>query len=108
MRNPSGVQYLFTDQLGSTRAWSMRSTLRDGTGTTYAKRTACGSQRYKPWGETDNASGSTASTDYLFTGQKGLASLGIYDYQARYYDPYLNRQLGARSGGGDAVQEKGE
>ena len=81
MRNPSGVQYLFTDQLGSTRAWS------NGTGTVY------GSQRYKPWGETDNASGSTASTDYLFTGQRDLASLGIYDYQARYYDPLLGRFL---------------
>ena len=75
------VMHLFADQLGSTRAWS------NGTGTVY------GSQRYKPWGETDNASGSTASTDYLFTGQRGLAALGIYDYQARFYDPALGRFL---------------
>ena len=34
-----------------------------------------------------------ASTDYLFTGQRDLASLRIYDYQARFYDPALGRFL---------------
>ncbi len=30
-------------------------------------------------------------TDYQFTGQRRESGLGLYDYNARYYDPYLNR-----------------
>jgi RHS repeat-associated protein len=32
-----------------------------------------------------------AQTDYGFTGQREEAGFGLYDYNARYYDPYLNR-----------------
>jgi RHS repeat-associated protein len=45
--------------------------------------------RYKPWGETRYAAG-TLPTTYKFTGQREEASLGLYFYNARYYDPYLN------------------
>jgi len=29
----------------------------------------------------------------LYTGQRALEELGIYYYNARWYDPYLNRWL---------------
>lgn len=32
-------------------------------------------------------------TDRQFTGQRREASLGLYDYKARYYDPYLDRWI---------------
>lgn len=93
MRDQNGVQYLYGDNVGSVRGWSNKD------GTSYAKRTACGSQRPRsvPWGEdgtsTQYGSAGKAISDRKYTGQKSLASLGIYDYQARYYDPYLNRFL---------------
>ena len=47
---------------------------------------------YYPYGEERWSSGALA-TDYQFTGQRNEASLGLYDYNARYYDPYLNRWI---------------
>ena len=47
--------------------------------------------RYKPWGETRYTSGATP-TSYQYTGQRKDAT-GLYFYNARYYDPYLNRFL---------------
>jgi RHS repeat-associated protein len=35
--------------------------------------------------------GSTLPTDYTFTGQRDEAGLGLMDYHARFYDPYLGR-----------------
>jgi RHS repeat-associated protein len=34
-------------------------------------------------------------TDRLFTGQREMASLGIYHYKARFYSPYMNHFLSA-------------
>ena len=45
---------------------------------------------YYPFGEERYALG-VAVTDYGFTGQREESSFGLYDYNARYYDPYLNR-----------------
>ncbi|MGC9396297.1 MAG: RHS repeat-associated core domain-containing protein, partial [Anaerolineae bacterium] len=50
-------------------------------------------------------------TDRRYTGQREEAGLGLYDYNARYYDPYLNRFIqadsivpaAARSAGGSAA-----
>jgi RHS repeat-associated protein len=46
--------------------------------------------RYHPWGGTRYTSGTTP-TARRFTGQIEDAAIGLYFYNARYYDPYLNR-----------------
>ena len=49
-----------------------------------------GEMRYMPWGETRYTSGSTPS-DYRYTGQREEAGIGLYYYNARWYDPALGR-----------------
>jgi RHS repeat-associated protein len=49
-------------------------------------------QRYYPYGETRWSWG-TLPTDYTFTGQRNEAGIGLMDYRARYYSPYLNRWI---------------
>jgi RHS repeat-associated protein len=49
-------------------------------------------QRYYPYGEERWASG-TLPTDRRFTGQRWEQGLGLYDYNARWYHPYLNRWI---------------
>ncbi|HNT78903.1 MAG TPA: RHS repeat-associated core domain-containing protein [Anaerolineae bacterium] len=46
-------------------------------------------QRYTPWGGTRSSS---SPTSFQYTGQRKDAT-GLYFYNARYYDPYLNRFL---------------
>ena len=41
--------------------------------------------------------GATLPTDRRYTGQRFEADLGLYDYQARYYDPVLGRFISADS-----------
>ncbi|MCX7683008.1 MAG: hypothetical protein N2508_13760 [Anaerolineae bacterium] len=48
--------------------------------------------RYKAWGETRYTWGTTP-TAYRFTGQREDATIGLYFYNARYYDPVLGRFL---------------
>jgi RHS repeat-associated protein len=44
--------------------------------------------RYYPYGSTRSG---TVGTDYRYTGQRAEPIAGgIYDYRARYYDPYIN------------------
>jgi len=50
--------------------------------------------RYYPYGETRSGA---MPTNYQFTGQRRESGLGLYDYNARYYDPYLNRFIQADS-----------
>ena len=50
--------------------------------------------RYKAWGETRYTNG-TLPTDVLFTGQREEADIGLYFYNARWYDPALGRFLQA-------------
>jgi RHS repeat-associated protein len=50
---------------------------------------------YYPYGETryevgPGGTAGTLTTDYQYTGQR-KEGFGLYDYQARFYDPYLNR-----------------
>jgi RHS repeat-associated protein len=47
-----------------------------------------------PFGETRLTTG-TIYTDKLFTGQREIAGLGIYHYNARFYSPVLGRFLSA-------------
>ncbi|MCX7682628.1 MAG: putative toxin, partial [Anaerolineae bacterium] len=46
--------------------------------------------RYKAWGEARYTWGTTP-TAYRFTGQREDATIGLYFYNARYYDPALGR-----------------
>ena len=74
----STVYYLLTDHLGSTAVTANSS------GTRVAEL------RYRAWGETRYTYGTTPTT-YRFTGQREDATIGLYFYNARYYDPALGR-----------------
>jgi RHS repeat-associated protein len=50
--------------------------------------------RYKPWGEA-RYTYNTTPTSYQFTGQRNDSYIGLYFYNARYYDPSLGRFLQA-------------
>jgi len=77
----STLYYLFGDHLGST-SLSYRS---DGGQTV--------TQLYKAWGEVRYSSGGLP-TKYTFTGQYShVADFGLLFYNARWYDPYLNRWI---------------
>ena len=55
-----------------------------------------GQQRYHPYGTGRPATGSLP-TDYRFTGQRHEGTIGLYDYGARFYDPWLGRFVSADS-----------
>jgi RHS repeat-associated protein len=74
------VYYLYSDHLGSASL------------TTDASGNRVGELRYKPYSETRYAIGAFP-TDRRYTGQREEAGLGLYDYGARFYDPYINRWL---------------
>jgi RHS repeat-associated protein len=82
MRIDSSLYYVLKDHLGSA------SVVTNASGATV------GEQRYYPFGETRLTTGSIF-TDQLFTGQREMAGLGIYHYQARFYSPYINQFLSA-------------
>ncbi len=84
MRQNGTLSWLLADQLGST---SMAVSL---TGTVQSQ------QRYWPWGTARNASGSLP-TDYRYTWQQEVSVIGLYDYDARWYDPDLKRFVQADS-----------
>jgi YD repeat-containing protein len=79
MRIDSSLYYVLKDHLGSA------SVVTNASGATV------GEQRYYPFGETRLTTGSIF-TDKLFTGQREMAGLGIYHYQARFYSPYQNQK----------------
>ncbi|MEW6030196.1 MAG: RHS repeat-associated core domain-containing protein [Chloroflexota bacterium] len=72
------LYYLLGDHLGSTSI------------TTGPGGTKIAELRYKAWGETRYSSGTTP-TKYQFTGQRNETSLGLYFYNARWYDASLGR-----------------
>jgi RHS repeat-associated protein len=80
----SGLKFLLTDHLGSVVA------VTDSSGTLLNE------QRYLPFGEVREVAG-TNQTDFGYTGQRNLDaqgntfSLGLMDYNARFYDPLLGR-----------------
>jgi len=80
MRKDGTVTFLLTDHLGST------SVATDSTGVLVS------SILYTVFGETRSSTGMTAS-DYLYTGQREESEIGLYFYNVRFYDPYLNRFL---------------
>jgi RHS repeat-associated protein len=74
----STLYYLLTDHLGSTAI----------TATTSGSKLA--ELRYYPWGGVRYTYGTTP-TDYRFTGQQEVASIGLYFFKARFYDASLGR-----------------
>ncbi len=78
----STLTYLHADHLGSASL------------STNATGGKVNEMRYYPYGET--RSGAIA-TDRRYTGQRQEIGLGLYDYNARYYDPLLGRFLSADS-----------
>jgi RHS repeat-associated protein len=80
--NPTGaVTWLHSDMLGSA------SLLTNANGSVVSQA------RYKPFGDT-RSEWSVYLTDRKFTGQREESTLGgIYDFNARYYDPVVGRFL---------------
>ncbi|WP_297640226.1 RHS repeat-associated core domain-containing protein [Caldilinea sp.] len=79
LRDGGTLYWLLTDHLG-------------GTAYTVSGTTRTGELRYRPFGVTRFASGTTP-TSYRFTGQREEAALGLYYYNARWYDPALGHFL---------------
>jgi RHS repeat-associated protein len=78
----------------------LRYTLSDHLGSTTVSITGTGSYhselRYKPWGETRYSAGSPP-TQRQFTGQVNESQIGLYFFNARWYDPALGRFTSADS-----------
>jgi RHS repeat-associated protein len=81
---PSTLFYLSGDHLGSV------SLTTDQNGGVVSE------SRYLPFGELRWESGA-AQTDFGFTGQRAERSLGLMDYNARFYSPRLGRFVSADS-----------
>ncbi len=76
LRDGGGTFYLLTDHLGSV------ATVLDVSGA------VVGEQRYRPFGQPRLAPGIT-QTDRGFTGQQGLSTAGLQDFNARWFDTSL-------------------
>jgi RHS repeat-associated protein len=74
MRGAGGVSYLYADQVSST------------TNTSHGQTS---SQLYYPYG--DKRSTGSVATPYRYTGQRWEDAIGLYFYNARWYDPTLGR-----------------
>jgi RHS repeat-associated protein len=81
-KGSSTLSFLLGDHLGSTAITANSS------GAKVAEL------RYKPWGEA-RYTYNTTPTSYQFTGQRNDYYIGLYFYNARYYDPALGRFLAA-------------
>ena len=79
---------------GSTLYYVLKDHLGSASVVTDTGGNIVGEDRYYPFGGTRFTTG-TMLTDKLFTGQRALAGLGIYNYGARFYSPYINRFLSA-------------
>jgi len=72
-------------------AWLLGDHL-GGTAVTVSGTTETGEVRYRAFGVSRFSSGTTPTT-YRFTGQREEAALGLYHYNARWYDPALGQFL---------------
>ncbi len=82
MRENGVLTWLISDHLGSTNI------------TANADGTLLSTVKYSAFGEIRAASGNTSS-DYLYTGQRSEAEIGLYYYGARWYDPTLGHFIQA-------------
>ncbi len=73
-----------------TLTWLLGDHLGSATITATENGTLASEQKYTAWGQTRSGS---VGTDRQYTGQISEPQLGIYFYNARYYDSYLNRWL---------------
>ena len=93
----SDPTFLLSDHLGSTSL------------ATNASGNVVSELRYTAWGEVRYAAGATP-TDYTYTGQySNVNDFGLLYYNARWYDPYLNRFAQADSiipGAGNIVDPR--
>ena len=78
MRKNGTLYYLLADHLGSTSL------------TTNTSGALVSELRYKAWGETRHSSGTTP-TSYRYTGQREEPGIGLYFYNARWFDPLIGR-----------------
>jgi RHS repeat-associated protein len=76
------VVWLHGDHLGSTSL------------ATDAARAVVSRQLYYPFGE-QRWSSAELPTDFQFTGQRIQSTIALYDYHARFYDPYVGRFIQA-------------
>ncbi len=83
-------------RVDGTRYYVLKDHLGSASVVTNQSATTVGEDRFYPFGETRFTTGSM-QTDKLFTGQRAMAGLGIYDYGARFYSPKLGRFLSADS-----------
>ena len=81
MRTGGQTYYLLNDHLTST-AITTNARGTDGV--------ELGKVLYRPWGETRFSTGTTPTT-WRFTGQREDATIGLYFYNARFYDSALAR-----------------
>jgi RHS repeat-associated protein len=79
MRENGTLYWLLTDHLGSTAVVANES------GAKVAER------RYRAFGQSRYDSDPLLPTDYRFTGQREESAIGLYFYNARWYDPALGR-----------------
>jgi RHS repeat-associated protein len=82
MRDSSGLHYLLTDHLGSVVA------ILDSSGDLESD------ERYLPFGGLRDTTG-ISQTDFSFTGQRNLSSVGLMDYNARWYLASVGRFISA-------------
>ena len=82
MRQDGAVTFLLSDHLGSTSV------------TTNSTGVLVSSMLYTAFGETRSSTGMTAS-DYRYTGQREESEIGLYFYNARFYDAALARFISA-------------
>lgn len=79
----NSVTFLLGDHLGSV------------TTVLWASGAVKENQRYNPWGEVRWAQSGNPITGYSYTSQRYDDALGLYDYNARYYDPTIGRFISA-------------
>ena len=85
-RRDGALTYLHGDHLGSA------SLSTDANGGVVSAMRRVASNAHTPYGSTRSGS---LPTDRRFTGQREEAALGLYDFNARYFDPLLGRFIQA-------------
>lgn len=84
VKGGSRIYSLYADHLGSTSVTANEAGILTS------------ALMYKAWGETRLNTGD-APTDYGYTGQRNEGAIGLYFYNARWYDPSLGRFIQADS-----------